>query len=179
MIVKYDRQTFIVQATRNTKGRSVTILLPSCLTGLESVEWQLTMFCFYWWNRLIQTSQTGGQPYRDSIPWQNPTNLWNINWSIWKHPCCISLILCKNDFLMRANQNALKRNIKSLKCSWNLPQESISWAFLHAAIYNCNKIGYCILKAMWQSNVTIAYFATALCYTSKMFMNSTDFMSIS
>jgi hypothetical protein len=36
-------------------------------------------FCFYLQNRLIQTSQTGGQRYSDtspfSIPWPGPLNL--------------------------------------------------------------------------------------------------------
>ncbi len=53
----------------NTKGGSITVLLTSCLTGLESTD----NFCFYLKNRLIQTSQTGGQQYSDtsplSIPW--------------------------------------------------------------------------------------------------------------
>jgi hypothetical protein len=57
----------------NTKGGSTTVPLTSCLTGLESAAWQLTIFCFYLQNRLIQTSQTGGQQYSDtsliSIPW--------------------------------------------------------------------------------------------------------------
>ncbi len=58
----------------NTKGGSITVQLTSSLTGLESAVWLLTNFCFYLQNRLIQTSQTGGQPYSDtspfSIPWQ-------------------------------------------------------------------------------------------------------------
>jgi hypothetical protein len=33
-IVTYDRKTFIVQATGNTKEGSITVLLASCLTGL-------------------------------------------------------------------------------------------------------------------------------------------------
>ncbi len=132
MIVNYDRQTFIVQATGNTKGRSITVLLPSCLTGLESVELQLTMFCFYWWNRLIkpvkqEVNRTGILP-----PLAFPGRtlpIYGTSTEAWKPPCCISLILCKNDFLMLANQNAFKRNFNSLKCLWNLPQESISWTF--------------------------------------------------
>ena len=58
-----------------TKGGSITVLLTSCLTGLESAVWQLAIFCFYLQNRLIQTSQTGGQWYSDtspfSIPWSD------------------------------------------------------------------------------------------------------------
>jgi hypothetical protein len=46
----------------NTKGGSITLPLTSCLTGLESTD----NFCFYLPNRLIQTSQTGGQRYSDT-----------------------------------------------------------------------------------------------------------------
>jgi len=57
----------------NTKGGSITVLLTSCLTGLESAVWELTFFCFYLQNRLIQTSKMGGQRYSDTstftIPW--------------------------------------------------------------------------------------------------------------
>jgi hypothetical protein len=53
----------------NTKGGSITVLLTSCLTGLESA----VFFCFYLQNKLVQTSQTRGQWYSDtstfSIPW--------------------------------------------------------------------------------------------------------------
>jgi hypothetical protein len=58
--------------TGNTKGGSITVLLTSCLTGLESAVWQLTTFCFYWQNRLIQTSQIGGQRYSDTSPFSIP-----------------------------------------------------------------------------------------------------------
>ena len=58
----------------NTKGGSVTVPLTSCLTGLESAAWQLNYLGFDLQNRLIQTSQTGGQWYSDTspfcIPWQ-------------------------------------------------------------------------------------------------------------
>jgi len=51
-------------------------VLTSCLTGLESAVGQLIFFCFYFQNRLIQTSQTGVQRYSDtspfSIPWLIP-----------------------------------------------------------------------------------------------------------
>ncbi len=33
-------------STRNTKGRSITVLLTFCLTGLESAVWPLTIFVF-------------------------------------------------------------------------------------------------------------------------------------
>ncbi len=52
----------------NTKGGSFTVLLTSHLTGLESAD----NFCFYLQNRLIQTSQTGGQRYSDTSPFSIP-----------------------------------------------------------------------------------------------------------
>ncbi len=56
----------------NTKGGSITVPLTSCLTGLELAVWQLTFFVFYLQNRLIQTSQTGGQWYSDTSPFSIP-----------------------------------------------------------------------------------------------------------
>jgi len=54
----------------NTKGGT------SCLTGLESVVWQHPMttdnVCIYLQNRLIHTSQTGGQWYSDTSPFSIP-----------------------------------------------------------------------------------------------------------
>ncbi len=58
----------------NTKMGSITVLLTSCLTGLELVV-STDNFCFYLQNRLSQTSQTAGQWYSDtspfSIPWSD------------------------------------------------------------------------------------------------------------
>jgi hypothetical protein len=48
----------------NTNGGSITVQLTSCLTGLESSVCLLTIFVLQ--NRLIQTSQTGGQQYSDT-----------------------------------------------------------------------------------------------------------------
>jgi hypothetical protein len=56
----------------NTKGGSIAVLFTSCLTGLESAVRQLPIFCFYLQNRLIQTSQTGGQQYSDTSPFSIP-----------------------------------------------------------------------------------------------------------
>ncbi len=73
---EYGPRFALEQSTksRHTKGGSITVLLTYCLTGLESPAWQLTIF-IYLQNRLIQTSQTGGQQYSDtslfSIPWLN------------------------------------------------------------------------------------------------------------
>jgi len=62
----------------NTRGRSITVPLPSCLTGLESAVWQLTIFCFYLQNRLLQTSKAGGQVYSDTPPLVFP--LWAFSY---------------------------------------------------------------------------------------------------
>ncbi len=56
----------------NTKVESITVLLTSSLTGLESAVWQLTNFVFYLQNRLAQTSKTGGQRYSDASPFSIP-----------------------------------------------------------------------------------------------------------
>ncbi len=51
----------------NTEGGSITVPLISCLNGMATDN-----FCFYLQNRLIQTSQTGGQLYSDSFPFSIP-----------------------------------------------------------------------------------------------------------
>ncbi len=56
----------------NTKGGSITVPLTSCLTGLESALWQLTIFCIYLQNRLLQTSKAAGQRYSDTSPFSIP-----------------------------------------------------------------------------------------------------------
>ncbi len=56
------------QQPGNTKRRSITVPLTSCLTDLESTD----KFCFYFQNRLSQTSQTGGQQYCDTSPFSIP-----------------------------------------------------------------------------------------------------------
>ncbi len=50
------------EASGNTKVGSITVPLTSCLTGLESAVQ----------NRLIQTSQTGGQQYSENSPFSIP-----------------------------------------------------------------------------------------------------------
>jgi len=55
----------------NTKGGSITVLLTSCSTGLESA----VNICFYLQNRQIQTSQTGGQRYSDTSPFSIPCQI--------------------------------------------------------------------------------------------------------
>jgi hypothetical protein len=66
----WANKTLIVLAG-NTKGGSITVPLTSCLTGLESAV-TTNNFCFYIKNRLIQTSQTGGQQYSDTFPFSIP-----------------------------------------------------------------------------------------------------------
>ncbi len=65
---------------RNTKGGTITVLLTSCLTGLESAVWQLTIFVLYFQNRLVQTSQTGGQQYNDTSPFSIPYSNIRLDW---------------------------------------------------------------------------------------------------
>jgi hypothetical protein len=68
--VKVGRiKKFVNVLPGNTKGESITVLLTSGLTGLESA---LYNFCFYLQNRLIQTSQTEGQWYSDTSPFSIP-----------------------------------------------------------------------------------------------------------
>ncbi len=63
----------LIRNTGNNKGGSTTVLLTSCLTGLELVvcHWQF----FYLQNRLIQTSQTGVQWYSDTSPYSIPCGI--------------------------------------------------------------------------------------------------------
>jgi hypothetical protein len=65
--------SLIMSNAGNTKGGSIIVLLTFCLTGLESTAWLLTFFFLQ--NRLIKTSQTGGELYSStspfSIPWYN------------------------------------------------------------------------------------------------------------
>jgi hypothetical protein len=63
----------------NTKGGSITVLLTSCLTGVKSAVWQLTIFVFYLQNRLIQTSQTGGQQYSNTSPFSIPWPIYQFH----------------------------------------------------------------------------------------------------
>ncbi len=86
---------------RNTKGGSITVPLTSCLTGLELAVWQLTMFCFYLQNRLIQTSQTGGQSYIHTSPFSIPWKM-SFSWllkldfpTISMFDCCKWKICCR------------------------------------------------------------------------------------
>ncbi len=72
---------FVTDNTGNTKGGSITVLLTSCLTGLESAVLTTDDFCFYLQNRQIQTSQTGGQQYSDTSPFSIP---WTITYILIK-----------------------------------------------------------------------------------------------
>ncbi len=60
----------------NTKGGSITVPLTSCLIEFGISCMTTDNCCFYLQNRLIQTSQTGGQRYSDtspfSFPWAEP-----------------------------------------------------------------------------------------------------------
>jgi hypothetical protein len=73
----------------NAKGGSITVPVTSCLTGLESAVWQLTIFVFICKNRVIQTNQTGGQWYSDPSPFSIPC-LYSLN-ARWRK--CIYFLL--------------------------------------------------------------------------------------
>ncbi len=81
--------------------------LTSCLTGLESAVWQMTIFnfCFYLQNRLIQTSQTGGQLYSD-------TSLLDL-----PEPSHLSMLHLKS---LNACQGAANTSLKLQKVSNNV-----------------------------------------------------------
>ncbi len=66
----------------NTKGGSITVQLTSCLTGLESAVWQLTIFVFIYKTDQFQTSQTGGEWYSDTIvfPFSIPWFMYALAW---------------------------------------------------------------------------------------------------
>jgi hypothetical protein len=53
---------------RNTKEGSITVTI-DLLFDWFGISWMTTdNLCFYLQNRLIQTSQTGGQRYSDTSP---------------------------------------------------------------------------------------------------------------
>jgi hypothetical protein len=61
----------LVVTAGNTKGGSITVPLTSCLTGLEFGILEFGILV-YLQNRLIQTSQTGGQQYNETSPFSIP-----------------------------------------------------------------------------------------------------------
>ncbi len=66
----------------NTQGGSIIVPSTSCLTGLESAVWQLNFF-IYLQNRLIQTSQTGGQRYSDTSHFSIPCIVFQYKFETW------------------------------------------------------------------------------------------------
>ncbi len=53
---------FALHNARNTKGGSIIVRLTSCLTGLESAVWQLTIFIFICktgWSKLVKQEVNG------------------------------------------------------------------------------------------------------------------------
>jgi hypothetical protein len=71
-IVRQTLELFKIDEPGNAKGGSITVLLASCLTGLELSCMTADNFCFYLQNRRIQNSQTGGQQYSDTSPFSKP-----------------------------------------------------------------------------------------------------------
>ncbi len=70
------RQTFSKLSTWITKGYHCTIDLLFDWFGISCMT--TDNFCFYLQNRLIQTSQTGGQQYNDTSPLVFPA--FSIEW---------------------------------------------------------------------------------------------------
>ncbi len=58
---KHSLSSLVMLYAGNTKEGGIPVPSTSCLTGLESMK-----------NRLIQTSQTGGQQYSDTSPFSIP-----------------------------------------------------------------------------------------------------------
>jgi hypothetical protein len=56
----------------NTKRGSINVWLTSCFDWFGICCMTTDNFCFYLQNRLIQTSQTGGQRYSDTSPFSIP-----------------------------------------------------------------------------------------------------------
>jgi len=111
----------------NTTGGSITVPLTSCLTDLESAVLTTHNFCFDLQNRLIQTSQTGGQQHSDTSPF-------SISWFAPGKPLQSNLILAgKNgdcpsgapyDAALRCWQGALTEGEGSVQLT-----SSLRWLF--------------------------------------------------
>ncbi len=63
----------LLQKAGNTKGRSISVPLTSCLTGLDFTNKNKNCQLSYSW---FQTSQTGGQGYSDTSPFSIPCQKW-------------------------------------------------------------------------------------------------------
>ncbi len=99
----------------NTKGGSISVPLTSCLTDLESAVLHLTNFCFYLQNRLIQTSQTGGQQYSDTSPLVFP-GLEVKEWITVKYSTLVSPIQTRFKMFSGSKHSSLfSRNRKTIK----------------------------------------------------------------
>jgi hypothetical protein len=77
--------------TGNTKWGSITVPLTSYLDWFGISCMTADKFCSYLQNRLIQTSQTGGQQYRDTSLFSIPCLLsqrllWYSDHCLWRHP---------------------------------------------------------------------------------------------
>ncbi len=71
IVFKFLQYSYEREWSGNTKGGSITVPLTSC--DWFWISCMITdNFCFYLQNRLIQTSQTGGQWYSDTFPFSIP-----------------------------------------------------------------------------------------------------------
>ncbi len=119
-------------------------------------------FCFYLQNRLIQTSQTGGQWYSDTSPFSIPWLYHALHAS-----CHAVYSICNSLFWYPHKLHA--KNVYQIN-QWLIPQD-----FTHVTC-NPRKISSTVL--CMQAPVlcfynALTYFATAVSYMHKMFMKLT------
>ena len=62
----------LILSTGNTKGGGITVLLTSCLTGLDLYVLQIKTKIVSCHTAEFQTNQTGGQWYSDTSPFSIP-----------------------------------------------------------------------------------------------------------
>ncbi len=76
----------------NTKGGSITVLLTSCLTGLESAVWQLTIFVFI----CIKQTTPNQSNRRSMVQWYFPPLVFPA--SMYRLHCIVLIISWHNNF---------------------------------------------------------------------------------
>jgi len=77
VVKKEPRQLQLIGICRDTKGGSIIVPFIDLLFDWFRISCLTTeIFCFYLQNRLIQTSQIGGQWYSDSSPFSIPWYPW-------------------------------------------------------------------------------------------------------
>jgi len=71
---------FLMQAPGNTKGGKYHSTIDLLFDWFVISCMKTDTFCFYLQNRLIQTSQTGGQWYSDTTPFSIPCKHFQLLW---------------------------------------------------------------------------------------------------